>query len=100
MSFLRSWNEGLTIAQALQNEVLKTYFEKEQLFDIEDPGNFQRNLLVVPVQEWYVKVDVDVKTGKDKKVLKHKYDRFLPAWTSKSNTKRPKVPLDRCFWLN
>lgn len=33
-------------------------------------------------QEWYVKVDVDAKTGKDKKVLKQKYDRFLPAGTS------------------
>lgn len=34
------------------------------------------------LQEWYLRVDVDAKTGKDKKVLRDKFHRFLPAVSS------------------
>lgn len=41
-----------------------------------------RPIYNVIFEEWYLRVDVDAKTGKDKKVLRDKFHRFLPADTA------------------
>lgn len=41
-----------------------------------------RPIYNVIFEEWYLRVDVDAKTGKDKKVLRDKFHRFLPVDTA------------------
>ncbi|CAJ1455288.1 unnamed protein product [Effrenium voratum] len=52
-----------------------------------------RPIYNVVFEEWYVKVDVDQKTNKDKKVLKDNFHRYLPALASSSKGLVGLVPL-------